>query len=218
MAAASAGCPCGEHVPDLRQHAGPDQLRVDFFVQRIQSGHHVAVEQLVDDQLAPGRSVPDSRIADAECLAQYGAGPIGLFASSTLAPPRITTSRWLIAYSGAAGGFGLGDHAGDGQRFFQLAVVDQRQTAALGCGATSGLTALQLAIGEFAEDLRRLLLEHAFDELALLAHFAHAIEILRLDRIVLGLLGQIEQGVVDVLEQRRDQSVDALERRARAPA
>src|SRR5690606_383966 len=74
-----------------------------------------------------------------------------------------------------------------------------------------GTDGLQLAFGEVAEDLRELLLEYAFDELALLAHFAHAIEELDLDGIAFRALGQVEQGIIDILEQRADEAVDALQ-------
>src|SRR5690606_3317264 len=54
-------------------------------------------------------------------------------------------------------------------------------------------------------------LEHALDELALLAHFAHAIEELHLDGIALGALGKMEQRVVDILEKCTDQAIDAFQ-------
>ena len=69
----------------------------------------------------------------------------------------------------------------------------------------------EVAFGEIAEDLRELFLEHALDELALLADFAHAVEELHLHGIALGAFGEMEQGIVDVFEQRADQAVDALE-------
>jgi hypothetical protein len=42
--------------------------------------------------------------------------------------------------------------------------------------------------------------EAALDAGAALAHFAHAVEVMHLRRIVLGLLGEVEQGIVDLLE------------------
>ena len=59
-----------------------------------------------------------------------------------------------------------------------------------------------------------MLLEQTLDQLALLAHFAHAVEELGLDRIAAGAFGQIEQGIIDILEQRADETIDALERNA----
>ena len=38
-------------VADLRQHPGTDQFGIDLLVQGFKPGHHVAVIQLVDDQL-----------------------------------------------------------------------------------------------------------------------------------------------------------------------
>ena len=109
--------------------------------------------------------------------------------------------------------FGLGHDAGDRERFLEFLVVDQRQARfAWLARALSVLDRLQLTGGEIAEDLAQVFLAHALDQLAFLAHFAHAVEILRLHGIVLGLLGQIEQRIVDILEQGAEQAVDALER------
>ncbi len=83
-----------EHVADLRQNARANQLDVDLFVQRIETGHHVAVEQLVDDELDLD---VDLELFDRgpERLAEH-CGADRLFASSTLPPPMMTPSRWLI--------------------------------------------------------------------------------------------------------------------------
>ncbi len=84
----------------------------------------------------------------------------------------------------------------------------------MGLRCRIGLGRFQLAVGEFAERLGGLLLEQALDELAFLAHLAHAVEVFGLDRVAARAFGEIEQRVVDVLEQGADQRIDALERNA----
>ena len=105
-------------------------------------------------------------------------------------------------------------HARDRERFFQLDVVDEGEAAAACLRCRFGFDRLQLAVGEFVECLGRVVLEQALDQLALLAHLAHAVEILGLHRVAAGTLGEVEQGIVDILEQGSDQRVDALERNA----
>jgi hypothetical protein len=103
---------------------------------------------------------------------------------------------------------GFGDHAANRQRFLEFLIVDQRQAFARLAGRF-GLHRFE-ARSEIAEDLAQVFLAHPLDQLALLAHFAHAVEVTGLHGIVLGLFGQIEQRIVDVLEQVGNQSVDAL--------
>jgi len=201
-----------KHVADLRQHAGADQLDVDLFVQRIEAGHHVAVEQLVDDQLDLDVGLQLAHRA-AERLAEHGradriARIVDLAAADDDAEPLVDLVERSLQPV-----LGLGDHARYRERFLEFGIVDQRQSGA-SLRRDLGLHRLELAFGELAEVLRRLLLEQALDQLALLAHLAHAVEIFGLDRVAAGALGKIEQCVVDVFEQGADQPVDALLRDA----
>ena len=59
------------HMADLGQHAGADQFRVDLFVDRVETRHHVAIEQLVDDQLDLDVDI-ELMDRDAERVAEYG--------------------------------------------------------------------------------------------------------------------------------------------------
>ena len=199
-------------MADLRQHAGADQLDVDLFVERIEAAHHVAVEQLVDDQLDLH---VDLQLAHrgAERQAEYGrsdriARVLDLAAADDDAEALVDLVQRTLQPV-----LGFGDHARNRERFLELLIVDERK-ACIRLRPGFGFDRLQLAFDELAEILRSLFLEHALDELAFLAHLAHAVEIFGLHRVAAGALGKIEQRVVDIFEQRADEAVDALLRNA----
>ncbi len=198
-------------VANLRQYAGLDQLMIDLAVEHVEVVHHEAIEQLVDDQTRLHVEIEFAH-GQAEGLAKRRRrNRVGVvFDAGTAADhrqaliDRIQLRRVTV--------FGLRHHAADGERFLEFLVVDERQ-AFTWLARRFRFHRLELAGGKIAEDLAEVFLAHALDELALLAHFAHAVEIPGLHGIVLGLLGQIEQCVVDVFEKVADQAVYALERR-----
>ncbi len=199
-------------VPDLRQHARANQLDVDLFVQRLEAGHHVAIEELVDDQL--DLDVHRELFhREAERASEHrGTDRIVRVFDLAAADDDAETLVDLVERS-LQPVLGLGDHARYRERFLELLIVDERKPAAR-LRRDIGLRRLELAFRELGEVFRRLILEQALDELALLAHLAHAVEELGLQCVRARALGEIEEGVVDVLKQRRDEAVDALLRNA----
>jgi hypothetical protein len=185
-------------VANLRQHAGPDKLGVNLIVEGFEARHHVAVEQLVDDQLDLHVKFElahriSKRLAERR-RADRVAGVLDRGATDDHAEPLIDQMQ-----SAREAVFRLRHHARYGQRIFEFLVVDQRKPAAALIGHLRPHR-FEVAFGEIAEDLRKLFLEHAFDELALLADFAHAVEELHLHGVALGALGEMKQRIVDVLE------------------
>ena len=198
-AAAALGLAAAQQaVAQLRQHAGADQLRVDLLVQLLQQRQHVAVEQLVDDQLdAHVRAEFLQRFA--ERLGQRGrrhrvAGVLDLVAAAD--HRQALVDREQVAREARVV---LADHAGDRQRFFQVAFGHEGQLggAERGCSCRHGGLAGMRQIAELASDGVE---EVALDAGAAFAYLAHAVEVVHLRRVVLGFLGQVEQGVVDLLE------------------
>ncbi len=61
-----------------------------------------------------------------------------------------------------------------------------------------------MTVDEVVQLARHLRKKAALDHRATLAHFAHAVEVVHLRGVVLGLLGKVEQRVVDVLEHVAD--------------
>jgi hypothetical protein len=113
-------------VTQLRQHASAHQFVADFLVKLVQRSHHVAIEQLVDDQLdAHVRGQLAHRMA--KCLGQRrGADRIvGIVDLDAAVDHRQTLVHGEQLARQAR--FVLADHAGDGQRFFQFVVGNQRQ-------------------------------------------------------------------------------------------
>ncbi len=187
----------------MRQHACLHQQRIHFVIERIQAGQHVALEQFQDDQTNLDIHVH---------LAQRGAegmrqrGRTERIVAVVDAVAAADHRQPLVQRVQCAGetAIGLGHHARDRQRFFQFAVVHQRQlSAARGRGGRVGTfrARARAAHREFAETARDFLAEQPLQQRTLLARLAHAVEILRLRGVAFGLLGEIEQRVVDVVEQ-----------------
>src|SRR6185437_16054480 len=107
---------------------------------------------------------------------------------------------------------GLGHHAGDRQRFLELAVVHEAQFAAGRKRALRFVGARRTAGREIREAARDAFAEHPLDTRALLAGLAHAVEVFGLAGVAFGLLGKVEQRVIDVVEQFGDQVAGFLQR------
>ena len=155
----------------------------------------------------------NSRTARAECLSEHGRADRIVRILDLAAADDDAEALVDLVERSLQPVLGLRDHARYGERFLELLIVDERKPAAR-LRRDFGLDRLELAFGKLGEVLRGLFLEQALDELALLAHLAHAVEELGLHGVRARALGEIEERVVDVLEQRRDEPVDALLRNA----
>jgi hypothetical protein len=195
--------------PHLRQHAGVHEQRVQLVVERVEPAHDVAVEKFVDDQahrqldleLAAGLA---ERLADG----RRSDRAVGVLDALVRDVRKTLVQREQHALQTV---FGFRDHARDGERFFEFGVVDERQRQLAG-RIRFGFAADAAAGDEVDELARELFLEAQLDLLALLAHLAHAVEIRRLHGVAVGLARKVEQRVVGVLEQRRGERREALER------
>jgi hypothetical protein len=199
-------------VVQLRQHAGLHQPDVDVVVQRVESLQHVALEHLQDDQAHADVDVGEFAQRFAERFGQRVRGQrvrrIGGGAAATQHRQPLVQRHQC----GRQAPVGLGDHAGNRQRFLELAIVDQAQFAAGRECALRFVGARRPAGREIGEAARDAFAEHALDARALLAGLAHAVEVFGLAGVAFGLFGKVEQGVVDVVEQFGNQVAGLLQR------
>ena len=173
----------------LGQYASANKLRVDRLIQLLERRQYIAVEQFVDNQLHAhvGTEFVQCR---AECLGQ-DRGRDGVVAVVDLVAAA-NDRQAMIDGEQIAGHarFVLADHAGDRQRFLQFVVGNQRQLNHAGRGG--GMRCRRPAAGQFAQFTPDGGQEQPLHRRPTLAHIAHAVEVVHLGRIVLGLFGQVE--------------------------
>ncbi len=182
---------------------------VDVVVELVDAGEHVAIEQLVDDQLDAHFDQQFAHGLAERTGERGGADRIGRVVH--LVPAADHRQALVHGEQGAREALlVLADHAGDGEGFFQFVLADQAEfdvgERAAGRVAIRGARTARGKIGQVACDLAE---EGALDDRAFLADLAHAVEELGLRGVVLGFLGEVEQGVVDVLEHVGRQRVQA---------
>ena len=173
----------------LGQYTSANKFRVDRLIQLLERRQYIAVEQFVDNQLHAhvGTEFVQCR---AECLGQ-DRGRDGVVAVVDLVAAA-NDRQAMIDGEQIAGHarFVLADHAGDRQRFLQFVVGNQRQLNHAGRGG--GMRCRRPAAGQFAQFTPDGGQEQPLHRRPTLAHIAHAVEVVHLGRIVLGLFGQVE--------------------------
>src|SRR6185312_12400221 len=114
-------------------------------------------------------------------------------------PPQITERRWLIANRSRASRLSC--------LLLMLVIASDSSSSASATSDSSDIGGAGGQVAQLAVDRGE---EVALDRRTALAHLAHAIEVMGLGGVVLGLLGEVEQRVVDVLEQVAQALLQAL--------
>jgi hypothetical protein len=198
-----------DFVAHLREHAGAHQLGVDLLIKLFQRRQHVAIEQLVDDQLdAHVRAELVQRLAKSLRQDRRRDRVAGVIDLVTAADDRQSlVDREQVARKPR---LVLADHAGDRQGLFQFVVRHQRQldrTRWQRARARLGWLRRMGQLGKVAADRGQKAALHCRTALT---HLAHAIEIMHLGGVVFRFLRKIEQRVVDMLEGVADPLLQTL--------
>ena len=184
---------------NLRQNAGTHQDIVDLVVQTADIGHHVAIEQLVDQQLDRRFAAPQVQRLGKPGSQHLGAdGVVG--DRDFVAPEHFAEAHVHGVQLAVETILRLGNHRGDRQILFQVVLINQAQLVF--CRLGSGKSRPGSKVGpEIVKALHAAVDKAFFNRLALLAQLAHGLEVAGLQGIAGGFIRQLIQIVIEMLEQ-----------------